>query len=134
MSIQWNETYSMEVKEIDDQHHHFIDILNQLYEYINLGKPREELSDILGKLIMHTELHFATEEQYFDKFNYEFAIQHKELHNHLKAQVLDFHEKFLAKEKDITLDLADFLENWLVDHLANQDRKYIKCFHEHGLS
>ncbi len=134
MSINWDETYTIGVKEIDEQHHHFVSILNKLYEYINLGKKKEEMSAILGELIMHTELHFATEEKYFDEFNYELKDEHKALHKDLKEKVLEFHKQFLSGEKDITLELLDFLENWLLDHMANQDKKYIKCFHDHGLS
>jgi len=39
------------------------------------------------------------------------------------------------KEDKITssFNLADFLEEWLGIHLNGMDKKYVKCFHEHGL-
>ena len=36
-------------------------------------------------------------------------------------------------EIEFAFELVDFLEDWLINHLMIVDRKYIKCFHEHGL-
>jgi hemerythrin-like metal-binding protein len=121
------------VKEIDEQHQKFIEILNNLYEHISTKKPRSELEDLYKKAVAFAALHFATEEKYFDKFHYEFAEEHKLEHAKLKKQVADFYKEFQENTRDITFDLIDFLENWLVEHLVLQDKKYTTCFNEHGL-
>ncbi len=133
MPIQWSEKHSMGVKEIDDQHKAFIETLNQLYAAINSGMGKEEMEKILLGLVNYATNHFATEEKYFDLYQYENSAEHKEEHRKLKAKVTDFYEKLKKGEADITLDLLDFMESWLVDHLENQDQKYKECFQKNGL-
>jgi len=133
MPIQWSEKHSMGVKEIDDQHKAFIETLNNLYSAVNSGKLKDELEKILVGLVNYASNHFATEEKYFDLYQYENAAEHKEEHRKLKAKVADFYEKLQKGEMDITLDLLDFLEDWLVDHLEKQDWKYKECFRKNGL-
>ncbi len=132
MSIQWSKEHSVNVKELDDQHKTFIDLLNRSYNLINSKSSQEDLKNILADLISYAVNHFDTEEKYFDLYNYENSTEHKEEHKKLKNQVLDFQKDFLAGKKDVTVELIDFLENWLVDHLDSQDKKYTKCFNDHG--
>lgn len=133
MPIQWNDSYSVNVKEIDEQHKKFIEILNQMYDFIYAQKDKLEIRKILDQLTEYANLHFKTEEGYFDKFNYENSVEHKEEHKKLKNQVVDFYKKIESGQVEISLELLNFLENWLVDHLEIQDQKYVKCFNDHGL-
>jgi len=133
MAIQWNESHSVNVKEIDEQHKTFIGILNKIYDLVYQRIDQAELKKILDELVAYAEKHFQTEEGYFDKFNYEHSEEHKKEHLKLKTQIGDFYKKLEAGEVEISVELLDFLENWLVDHLDIQDKKYIKCFNEHGL-
>jgi hemerythrin-like metal-binding protein len=133
MAIQWSEDLSVGVKEIDEQHQEFVSILNNLYEFIYQSKNREELGILLGQLASYADKHFKTEEKYFDQFNYEFAEEHKEEHRKLTQKVVDFQASFLAGEKEINVELVDFLEDWLVHHLGNHDKKYMQCFKDNGL-
>lgn len=133
MAIQWNESHSVNVKEIDEQHKNFIRILNKMYDLVYQKIDQAKLKIILDELVAYAEKHFYTEEVYFDKFNYEHSQEHKEEHSKLKSQIKDFYKRFEAGEAEISTELLDFLENWLVDHLDIQDKKYINCFNEHGL-
>ena len=45
-----------------------------------------------------------------------------------------FESKIKNNEIEISFELIDFLEDWWIYHLQNQDQKYVKCFKEHGLS
>jgi len=133
MPIQWDDTHSVGVKEIDEQHQHFIRILNKLYESVSHATEQKELKAILDELVAYTDLHFQTEEKYFDKFNYENSTEHKTEHKKLREQVADFYKKYEEGNAEISVDLLDFLEDWLVEHLDGQDKKYTECFNKNGL-
>lgn len=133
MSIKWDISYSVNVKEIDEQHQQFIQILNKLYESVSHGTEQKELKVILDELVKYTDLHFKTEEKYFDKFNYENSSEHKIEHAKLRKQVADFYKKFAEGKAEISVGLLDFLEDWLVEHLDIQDKKYVECFNKNGL-
>lgn len=134
MHFVWKPEYKVNVKEIDNQHEYFVGILDRLYDAILCSADRAELGGLLELLVNYTSLHFATEEKYFDEFGYEGAAEHKLKHKELTEKVLDFQKKFEDNEIDISTDLIDFLEDWLIDHLLNLDQKYVECFHQNGLA
>jgi len=131
--FQWKPEYSVNVTEIDDQHKKFISILDDLYQAILVGKQKEKLYEVFEKLEEYMDLHFSTEENYFDKFKYEGSDEHRAEHKKLKNKVEDIKQKAKNNEDVISFELVDFLEDWLLDHLAALDKKYTKCFNEHGL-
>lgn len=132
-TIVWTEEMSVGVKEIDEQHKFFVSLISNLYNAIYENKVKDELEKIMNSLVGFADLHFATEEKYFDKFNYEFSEDHKQRHKDLTKKTLDFYKEFEAGNSDIAMRLADFLTDWLVEHLEVADKKYVNCFHEHGL-
>jgi hemerythrin-like metal-binding protein len=124
---KWDDSLSVGVEEIDEQHKEEIDLLNQLHE-----AKGEEAVKVFKELLEHTIHHFATEERYFDKFNYEKADAHKTLHKNFlaKARALG---KAVDQGKPITEDTFEFIKNWLIGHVKFMDQQYTQCFNEHGL-
>jgi hemerythrin-like metal-binding protein len=91
------------------------------------------LGGILNELIEYAGYHFSTEEKYFILFNYEYADEHIGEHQKFVEKVTDLQKKYVDHEIEISFELIDFLEDWLLDHLLTTDQKYIKCFVSHGL-
>lgn len=136
MSIPWKDEYSVNVKIIDDQHKYFIGLINELYDTVVNKKPKEKIQEIFAKLDAYAVLHFETEEKYFDLFHYELAEEHKKEHEKLLGEAKKFKKYYESHPEniyDIIGEMFEFLENWLVDHLANQDKKYTECFNKNGL-
>lgn len=131
--IPWINNFSVNVKELDEQHKVFIELLNSLYEIMLKPESSQEIRDILHQLITYTTFHFATEERYFDKFNYEFAIEHKNEHRKLLLEVAEFNKRLDSEGDRVMTELLNFLGDWLANHLDTQDKEYTKCFNEHGL-
>ena len=133
-NFEWIPDYSVNVKLIDDQHKYFISLLNEAYGFVAEKRSSEDILNILGKIHDYAVLHFKTEEEYFDKFDFAGTAEHKAAHKGLLSQL----DKLIAK-KDSTdvytfgAELLDFLEDWLVHHLDYMDKKYVKCFNDHGL-
>ena len=67
--MNWDESLSVHVKKIDDQHKKLIHIINRAHD-TNLLEDREEGDKILNELLEFTRVHFSTEEKYFEKCNY----------------------------------------------------------------
>ena len=133
MSIKWKPEYSVKVKEIDEQHQKLVILIDKLYVAINENKGNKILGNILDDLIDFGVYHFATEEKYFDMFKYKFANEHKKIHRGFEVKLGDFKKKFKNNELEISFELIDFLEDWLLDHLITTDQKYVQCFIDNGL-
>lgn len=133
--ILWNDKWATGIKTIDDQHKHFIGIVNKAYTINEKGKDKKILGDILGELTEYARIHFSTEENYFDDTEYPDSDMHKEKHQKLVAKVLGFSKRF-ETEKDFSVLVKDFLEflrGWLDEHLVRVDHKYVPWLTEHGI-
>ncbi|MFZ5805579.1 MAG: bacteriohemerythrin [Verrucomicrobiota bacterium] len=131
--IEWNNSLSVNVAEIDKQHQQLVNMINELNDAMKSGKGKDVLNDILTKLIKYTQGHFATEEKYFDKFNYPDTEAHKEEHRALVQQVSDFKKQFDSGTVGLSVQIMEFLSNWLKKHIQGTDKKYSACFNANGL-
>lgn len=122
--VAWKEGYSVNIKEIDAQHQKLVSILNELHSAVLAGKGKEVLGTVLDGLIQYTVTHFKTEEYYFDKFNYPETELHKKQHLELVEQVTELKLKFDAGENIFTIDLMNFLKDWLQEHIVGSDKKF----------
>ena len=133
MPIEWKPEYSVDIESIDNQHKKFIEVIENLYSAIQKNETDEKIEEIFGNLKDYIKIHFSTEEGYFEKFNYENSEEHKNEHINFKKRI----EELMGNKKEsrlkISLELIDFLEDWLINHLISQDQKYKKCFKENGL-
>jgi len=132
--ITWSDEYNLGIKIIDDQHREFVEIIDELYTSLQNVSSKPDLEKILEKLVNYKNIHFSTEEKYFKEFNYEGAVEHETQHRMFNEKITEFQKKSQEGTYNIGFDLIDYLEDWLVDHLANMDKKYVACFHEHGLT
>ena len=92
--IDWDEKFSVNVKEIDDEHKNLFLLFNKLQDGINTGKSNEELEQALSELIDYTILHFTTEEKLMQQFSYIGFVEHKRIHDDLIAEAMELQEKF----------------------------------------
>ncbi|MFC1623574.1 bacteriohemerythrin [Patescibacteria group bacterium] len=134
MLIKWKEEYNTGFKEIDEQHRHIADVTNDLYEIMQKGEINEKIQDLFNDIISSAKEHFALEEKYFDEFGFEDTENHKRIHGEFLAKVSDLHKDIEGREIEISFELVDYLEDWFLDHLTTEDRKYIELFKSHGLT
>lgn len=132
--ITWKKQFSVNVKEIDAQHNKIIDYINELHSAMSGGKGKEILGDILEKLAGYTVEHFSTEEKYFDKYKYVLSVTHKLEHNKFVQKVVEFKKGYIEGNLILSVELMEFLKNWLCEHILGSDKLYTKCFNENGLS
>ncbi len=130
--FEWNEMFSVEIPSIDEQHKQLINYVNQLHDAMMEGKASDEVAPILNGLINYTATHFKHEEDFFDKFNYAETDEHKRIHADLVKQVMDFKTKFDAGEATLSSDLMEFLKEWLMTHIMQEDKKYMECLKSNG--
>jgi hemerythrin-like metal-binding protein len=132
--INWNESFSVSVREIDEQHKKLADMLNELDQARREGDEKAVLKRILVESVTYATTHFRTEEKYFAQFGYPDTQNHKREHaNFLKRTAL-FIEEFESGKKELTADVMDFLGEWWRDHILGADKRYSRFFNENGLT
>ena len=124
---------NVSVGGIDKQHKKLVDMINDLYDAMKIGKGKESVGKILNGLIAYTATHFMLEEKYFDKFGYPDKANHKKEHAAFVKRVNEFKTGFEAGKVTLTIEIMNFLSEWLVKHIKVTDKNYSKFFNEKGL-
>lgn len=132
--LLWKDEYSVNVKEIDDQHKQLFDVINNLIQVINTTPKEETIKEIIGEIAKYKAAHFATEEKYFHQFNFAGTTEHEAAHKMFNQKVGEIQSSHTGDIIALAFALIDFLEDWLLEHLVNMDQKYKQCFKDNGLS
>jgi len=122
--VEWTKDLSVEIPLIDEQHQKLISYLNELYSHMKQGKGKDIISDILKKLVEYTKYHFNTEEELFKKFNYPDEQSHVSEHKFFIDKVNDFSRDFNNQKIFVTIEVFQFLNNWVTNHIKIVDKKY----------
>jgi hemerythrin len=133
MFIEWLPSYSVEVEEIDDQHKRFVLLINDLADAVEIGCEDVMMGDVIKQLVAYADYHFATEEKYFDQFDYPDGDNHKNIHQGFRDKVNGFSENYLGQEKKYAGIVMKFMKDWLTKHIITVDKAYSEFFKDHGL-
>jgi hemerythrin-like metal-binding protein len=131
--LVWDEKYSVNVAEIDAQHKRLFEMINNLFHALEESKAQEQLEPILKGFIDYAGYHFATEEKYFHEFNYPQTDEHIRAHNMYTAKIQELMKKSAGDKTSVSVELMDFVEDWLIQHVTGMDQLYSKFFNDHGL-
>ena len=73
----------------------------------------------------YTKMHFAREEQFFAQTARADAPAHKKEHEERTKQVASVQTKYKAgATSTLSLEVMNFLKNWLISHIPGSDKKY----------
>ncbi|MBP1907915.1 bacteriohemerythrin [Methanolobus bombayensis] len=131
--ITWSDKYSIQIKEIDDQHKVLVGMINDLHDAMKNAKSKEVSMDIINKMAEYTKFHFSTEEKYMKRFAYQDYEQHKMEHEKFVEKVLAFKKDYENGKAGISYEILNFLKDWLVGHIQGTDKKYASLFIEKGV-
>lgn len=131
--IQWDESYSVNVAEIDQEHKKLLDLTNQLHDAMRNGQGKLVVGNIINELLKYTETHFRNEEILMEKAGYPGLASHKLVHKRLVDQVKDLAEKANNGNLSLSLEVMNFLKDWLVEHIKGTDKNYSSHLNKHGI-
>jgi len=131
--IHWDESYSVSINEIDQQHQKLINMTNRLNEALLHGKGQAESEQILAELVDYSSYHFQTEERYFKEFDYPGAASHIKEHEKFIERVNNMNRKAKEGNPALFVELMTFLGNWIINHIQGTDFLYVDFFKQKGL-
>jgi hemerythrin len=131
--FEWKDMYSVNVAEIDNQHKLLVESLNGLYEAMLTRKAKEIIDGILKGLTDYAGVHFSYEERLMQMHGYPDYSEHKKKHEAFIKKVTDFTEKHKRGSLMVSMEVLNFLKEWLRDHILVIDKQYSTFFNEKGV-
>ena len=131
--IRWSANLSVGIDSINEQHKVLVSMINELYSQMHSGAAKEAVGKTLANLVDYTANHFKYEESLFAEHGYQGMDAHKQKHTALVAQVVAFQDEFTRGEKDVTLELMEFLKEWLLTHIKKTDMEYSSFLRNKGV-
>ena len=131
--LTWNHACTVGVRAMDDQHGILMDTLNELRLTTVRGSGREQVSEVLDRLIEFTRMHFWSEEQLMERYGFPSFNDHRSEHQRLLAQILQSSHRVQHGDKMQMRPLLCFLREAYSEHIEGMDREYGPWLNERGV-
>jgi hemerythrin-like metal-binding protein len=117
----WDNTLSVQIQEIDEDHRRLVDLFNILNHSVVDGDATNYIEAVMEELICCTVWHFRHEERLMLKYAYDGFVEHKKEHQELVESAKALQQKFLHEGKPLSSEDIKFLEHWLTGHILGAD-------------
>ncbi len=131
--IVWTDKYSVGVNSIDIQHRKIIELINILIEHHNDTADSDTVFNVLQEMMKYAQKHLDDEEKLLEKYEYPELMQHAAIHVAYLERVAEFSFEVMALNNDISTELLEFLKNWWIQHILQEDMKYRPFFEQQGV-
>lgn len=122
--VMWDDSLSVGLPEIDDQHKQLLSLTNSLNEAMQAGKGRDILLPMLQSLKHYARVHFDAEERLMDSIGFAAKDPHCEQHDRFIDIVLDFETQLRSGQDVSDNEVMEFLNGWFKKHIQGADKKY----------
>jgi hemerythrin len=120
----WQESFSVGIKEMDDQHKKLIAIINHLHEAMISGQGKSEIGKIIEEMLEYTKFHFTAEEALMTEYKYPGLPVQKNEHSAFIKKTQAFQSDLESGKLALSLEVSTFLKDWLTNHIMINDKKY----------
>ncbi len=131
--IEWKDSYSVNVEELDRQHKSMFDLINRCHKLIKADKFNKEIRNVIEQLKDYADEHFALEEEYMRRTGYSDIKEHIHQHWQFIKTVMDLEEQFDIDNRLTQDDIMLFLTDWLLDHIITSDQDYSITLNDSGI-
>lgn len=118
---------------MDDQHGILMDTINELRLALIRSGGREQVGEILDRLIEFTRMHFWSEEKLMEKSGFPGLATHRAEHQRMLAEMLHSAHCLQHGEGPRTSAMLSALRNGYLTHIEGLDREYSPWLNEQGI-
>jgi len=121
--FQWTSDYAVGVAEIDREHQWLFAAAEKMHQAMLAGQGKEALRSLLTGLVAYACDHISHEERLMERIGYPDLSGHRRQHVQLRAKVRELEARAAAGEATMTIEVAQFLIEWLKQHTISSDRR-----------
>lgn len=124
-SFHWDKNFETGLSDVDQQHHHLLDIVNEFGDMLTENKiVSNDIERIFKQLFDYARYHFQQEEALM----LEYAVDQRhfnlqiEAHHYFLHEVRSMYSVVSEDDLDSAKNLLDFLTHWLAYHILGADQ------------
>src|SRR5690554_4308148 len=123
--MPWNESLSVGITTIDEQHKEWFKRAEDLFDAGKKGQAKEYIGELLEFLDTYTKKHFADEERYMQSIKYPGYDEQKQAHTWFISELDKLRKDYASSGGSITviINANKMVIDWLTKHISNMDRK-----------
>jgi hemerythrin len=129
----WKESYSVEVLQLDAQHRHVFEMINELAYAMRRGQGAAAIQPTLARLTEHLRNHIEGEEELMRRTRYPDLAAHQEEHRVYLLRVGEFKINLGKAGNEDTISLLNILRDIILDHMLRVDLAYTAHFNANGI-
>jgi hemerythrin len=124
-TLTWDPSFELGVKEIDFQHHYFVELINRLRNDLSSEADPSLRSYLIGELNAYAKFHFLSEENLMRKADYPDLKIHQQHHFDLINSLgVRGGQLQVGYSEESVERIIDFLVDWFKHHTMTEDRKF----------
>ena len=129
-SFQWDECFVTGLTEIDEQHHHLVNVINHFGKLVREKDKLllDEIEKVFKDLTDYSEYHFKEEESLMKKASiYEHHYKHHcREHLNFLREIEQIKKSLSNSNPNSAKSLLKFLIHWLAYHILGLDQSMAK--------
>lgn len=131
--LTWSHACSVGVRAMDDQHGILMDTMNELRLAVLSGRGREQVSELLDRLIEFTRMHYWSEERLLEEKGFPGLAQHRAAHHSLLAQMLESAHRLQYGDGVELGTVLEQMRDGYIGHTEGLDQEYGPWLNERGV-
>lgn len=111
---------------MEAEHEVQLGLILALEQSLQRGRGRGEISDVLGRLVEYTNVHFMSEQLLMRLHAYPDIGPHELEHDHLIEQIRRIEAGFIASDSELTAIEIGMLKRLVADHIRTHDQAFTR--------
>ena len=134
--IRWDSKFSLGIPLIAEQHKQIKEKKKKIYTEVMESRLKYEkdnntqwqnaLAGTLKECVNYVATHFSNEEKIMKLVGYEQFSEHKNRHDEFTKKVLETAKGFNSMDFSDAIKFCKFLYEWILSHIAHEDKLYVK--------
>ncbi|WP_378953474.1 bacteriohemerythrin [Pelosinus sp. sgz500959] len=133
----WDEKFSVGIRDFDEHHKELIDLLNEVYKKVfqceDIDEERILTQKTLSNLLEYTKYHFTAEEALMKELDYPEYEEHKGKHDYYINEIDNIVQDHKKGGVALSFTVFMMLKEWIMVHILVEDKQYSQFFKENGI-